>query len=756
MALPPDLADVWEIRPKLRHDVVILEASAGAYLRGPDTAFLLKGRTAYRWLSTLGPYLDGRHSVAQMCAGLDEAQQRTVASLIRALTSRGFAKNASDATPLPEPVASRFASQVEFVDHFADDAAGRFQRFRQAHVVLGGTGPALLAAAAGLLRNGCAQVSLFPEDDPEPYRVALRAETDQLEAAGVPARVWVGEGGLDRQGDATGASDGPSEPATAVVYCTDATGLPRVLDLTRRYHTAGPLFVPLVWQGGRGVLGPVTGPQATPCWLCAQLRLTASAAPAVASRAWRHLALGEVGGDVDPIDEVPARMLGNAAAFEVFRVLTGAMPPDASASVVLLDLDTLESTRETVLRHPECPVCRQVPDTPGTPLPPATSDEETYQRAEILVSPNTGVFTRFVDDPLEQSPLKTARLRVPTDAGPREITTFDVGTVLGARLGAYRVAIRDYLSRLGRPDGALTASAEELRAAGRESVPWTELDTWQGAVPYDPRRRLTWLPARVLGAQETTVWVPAAMVVPFSSANREGLAERTVAGAAVAPTVDGVIADGLASALGYRALVEAIRGRGRLAAVPENALVADEETALVLKAAHRFGRTVRAYALLDAAPVTAVLAVEEAPDDQRPLWAVATGLSPRAARLAALRDLVGAMQVRHFEGTVADTGNPLLADFDPRTLLAAPDAPAAAGSDGADPTRPDGADAAGGAPRDVEVGVPEILASLAARGLTALLVEHTTPDIRASQALTAGVVLLRRRAADAHPETPGA
>lgn len=729
MAQPPDPADVWKMRPKLRHDVVVLEAPAGAYLRGSDTAFLLKGRTAYRWLSTLGPYLNGEHSVEQMCAGLDDGQRRTVASLIKALTSRGFAKDATGGSELPPPLAARFAGQVEFIDHFTDDdAAGRFRRFRDAHVVLGGAGPTLLAAAVGLLRNGCARITLHPEDDPEPYRAALRAETDRLDADGVPAEVRLAAGGDAVEAlAATVAAAG----AAAIVYCAEPAHLPRVLELTRRCHADGPLLVPVVWHDGRGVLGPVAGAGAAPCWMCAQLRLAASAAPAVAARTWRHLAVGAAGGAVDPVDEVPARMVGNAAAFEVFRALTGALAPDASASVVLLDLDTLESTRERVLRHPECPICRHTPVSAGQPLPAPATDEEAYQRAEVLVSPHAGVFTRFVDDPLEQAPLKTARLRVPAAAGPREITTFDVETVLGARLAGYRVAIRDYLSRLGEPDGALTATAAELRAAGREPVPWTELDTDRGALPYDPGRRLSWLPARVLGAEGRTVWVPAAMVAPFGGANRAGYAERTVAGAAVAPTAEAVTAEGLAGALAYRALVELVRGHGSLIPVPEAELVADEQTALVVKAAHRFGRVVRGYTLPGAAPVHAVLAVAETTDGEGPLWTFASAVTARGARLAALRDLVGGIQVRHFEGVDVDPGDPLIADLDPRAL------PLPSGEPGAGEGR-------AGAPEGNATTVAEILASVAARGCAALLIDHTTPDIRASQALVAGVVLLWR------------
>jgi bacteriocin biosynthesis cyclodehydratase domain-containing protein len=718
MSLPPDLADVWEMRPKLRHDVVFLEAPAGVYLRGTDTAVMLKGRSAFRWLTTLRPYLTGEHSVAEICAPLDEGQRRTVANLVRALTSRGFAKNVTaGGGTLPAPVARRFAAQIEFIDHFADDPTGRFQRFHTARVALGGSGPVLLSAALGLLRNGCAEVAVYPEDDPERYRAPLQAQVEQSRAEGVPATVRVGTGALDPSG------------ADAVVCCADAAHLPRVLDLARRCHAEGPLFVPVVWSAGRAVLGPTAGAGEGPCWLCGQLRLTANGDPAVAAETWRLMALGPVGLRATPVDEVAARMVGNAAAFEVFRALTGAVPPDTTSSVVLLDTDTLESTREPLLRHPECPICRHSP-SPEPAAPPAPlTDEEVYRRAEILVSPNTGVFTRFVDDPLEQAPLKTARLRVPATPGFREVTAFDVHTVMGARLAAYRVAIRDYLGRMARPDGLVTASAAELAATGRTPVPWTALET-AAALPYAPDRPLGWLPARVLGGDTAeTVWVPAAVALPFSDANRDGYAERTVAGGAVGASRDALVADGLTSALAYRSLVGAIRGRGGVVPVAEEDLILDEDTALVVKAAHRFGRTLRVYALTGAAPAHAVLAVA-ADDSGDRVWAVGAGLSARQARLAALRDLVGLIQVRHFEGIDADLGDPLLRDFDPATVLPTESASPADAPAGDDTTTTD-----------------DILASLAAQGLTALLVEHTTPDIRATGALMAGVVLLWRRAA---------
>lgn len=422
-------------------------------------------------------------------------------------------------------------------------------------------------------------------------------------------------------------------------------------------------------------------------------------------------------------------MVGNAAAFEVFRVMTGALPADTAASVVLLDLDTLEATRERVLPHPECPICAisspALPDQAAAPM----TDEEVYQRCEILVSPRAGVFTMFTDDPLEQAPLKTARLKLPGPRGPREITAFDVHTVMGARLTAYRVAVRDYLGRIGQVEGAVLATAAELTTTGRTPVPWTALDTATGAVPYTPDQRLRWLPARVLGEAGETVWVPAAVALPFSADGREGLGERTVAGGAVGASLDEVIANGLASALAYRGLVEAIRGQSGLAPLPEADLTTDQDTAMVLRTAHRFGRKPQLFTLTGAAPAHAVLAVLDGDEeDKRPAWTIGVGSSARQARLTALRDLVGLAQVHRFEGIDADLGDPLLSDFDPRTALLA-------------------ADPAADAPADAEPDTEDMVSSLAARGLAALLVEHTTRDILATQALRGGVVLLWQRPA---------
>src|SRR6185312_10462478 len=101
------------------------------------------------------------------------------------------------------------------------------------------------------------------------------------------------------------------------------------------------------------------------------------------------------------------------------------------------------------------------------------------------------------------------------------------------------------------------------------------------------------------------------------------------------------------------------------------------EAVFLSRTAGRLGYDLTLSTLTGAAPGHAVLAVARrrgGPD--RPLWTVAGGLSAADALLTALRDVVGLAQVRHFEGSDADLGDPLYPDFDPRVPL-----PAAANQD---------------------------------------------------------------------------
>src|SRR5262245_7167989 len=114
--------DVRLLRPKLRHDTAFLPTAAGAYVHNNDSAFVVKGAQAYRWIAVLAPMLTGQHTVAELCERLPAAHQQTVFQLISALLDRGFAQpvdHTSSLGHLADRDRERFASQINFIEHYA-------------------------------------------------------------------------------------------------------------------------------------------------------------------------------------------------------------------------------------------------------------------------------------------------------------------------------------------------------------------------------------------------------------------------------------------------------------------------------------------------------------------------------------------------------------------------------------------------------------------------------------------------------------
>lgn len=708
-------APLMEIRPRLRNDVVFLRVDTGIYLRSSETSCVLKGSGAYEWMSALGPRMTGEFSIAELCEGLDDTRRKTAVGLMRTLLDRGFARAMSrpDVQLLPAAVSDLFAPQINFVEHFmhADQQTPQelFARFRSSRVLVSGPpGGVAAAAVRGLLRNGLAEVAL----DDAAWGSEFDTETARLVDAGAPAHVIV--------------MPSPPEdltPFDVVVAVADESRSGALLELTERLHGVphGPHLVPVVADPDRMVVGPISGPAQQPCWVCAQLRLSANSDPRLVADFWRSLAVGPAGGGASAGSLVAQSMTGNAVAFEVFRLRTGQLQPDDQRHAVIQDLTTLEAGRERVLPHPGCPMRHQRVEPDNAVRPPA-DDSDAYGRAAVLVSPRFGVMSGWTDDSIRQIPLKTGRVRLGpagllTD-GAREIAAFDTDTVLVARTRSVQMAVVCYVGRLG-PVGL----RDEAASLDGELVPAERLALFSGllAPEEEPatRARLS-----AVSLHDSSRWqVPAAAVHPLSPANSRLLFEPSPAGAAAGWTTADVQERGLCSALAQRGLVRAIRGEDPALPLTEEWLADDEETAFALGALRHIGHTARVYALPGAAPAFAVLAVVEGADGGAVDWATGSALSVCAAVREAVRDAVGLAVGRHYEGAPMDPGDPLVADFDPRTLT---EGDAKAEWSFAQP----------GVPISVALG------RLDADGTRALFVDTTPIDLSAIRAMVTGTILL--------------
>ncbi|MFG2710961.1 TOMM precursor leader peptide-binding protein [Streptomyces goshikiensis] len=712
-------------RPRIRRDVLFTETPDGVLFHNADGGFRLTAKSAYRFATLIVPHLTGEHSVADLCRGLGEAQRTMVGELVRTLYERDFARPVTDPAPgadgqaaLAPDVARRFAPQIAYADHYADDADARFLRFRNTRVAVLGEDDVARWCASSLIRNGCATVGVTAGLDTS----ALGPEVAEAVGDGCPVE-------LRTLAPADGRQPGWPELADydLVVVTGGRTAPARLLPLLRAGIPAGRTLLPAWSYGSDAVIGPLMTAGTAGCWACAALRLGAAAGcdTAAAAELWSALALPGSPAAAGPEPGRPlAAMIGNLLGYEVFRAASGALPAETAGQVIVQDMASLDVTAEPLLVHPRCPFCapaeedaaREAPapvalteaGTSGAPALPTleTAREadalvEELNRRSALVRPYTGVFTRYADEPLTQIPLKLSVVEFGVGhAGPRAVAAFDVHHVAGARMRALDAAALVYAEHVvpargvvARAEGAV-AEASLTLASGLPGA----AGAWQRAVSL-----VTKEPALV----------PAAAVRPFGPHNADRLFERTRAGAGAGPSPADAAAAGLLSALAHDALLRAVRGAAA-APVALTDRTPDAELAFLVRSADRLGITVELLDLGEAARSGVQVLLARAAER----WAVGAGLDRRTATAAALRDLLGAVQYERdaaASGAPADTGDPLLRDLDARTLTTAAEVDAADGN-------PAAADWAGvldrlrAAGRDAYV-VPTGSADLASAGL---------------------------------------
>ncbi|WP_130800020.1 TOMM precursor leader peptide-binding protein [Streptomyces otsuchiensis] len=666
-----------ETRPRIRRDVLYTETPGGVLFHNADGGFHLSGRSAYRFASLIVPHLDGGNRLAEICAGLGDAQRSMVAELVSSLLERDFARDhrpseaeAAGGDPLAAAglvpaVAERFGPQIQYIDHYTDDAERRFARYRDVRVAVLGTGEVAEWSVLSLLRNGCARIGV---EGAVPGRAA--AEAVELDAAGCQVELATLAGSEDFPGawahfDVVLVTGGGAAP---VIHRLLTDGLPE-----------GRTLIPAWTFGDRAVIGPKSTAGSAGCWSCALLRLGAAVDSGAAADLWSEVAAGP---DPRPQADGPlhgpvAAMVGNLLGYEVFRLATGALPSETDRQVQIQDLSSLDVLAEPVHQHPRCRICPEpVSQSDGAPaeltvaaVPTVESARDAEKIVEdlgavsgTLVRTHTGVFTRFDDEPLTQTPLKVTRLELPLGHGAgRSVAAFDVHHLAGARQRALRVAATLYVDHVVP---AVPVRAErELRRYAPDAL------TTGGGTGASADEVAAWARAHsLLGGPD--VLVPLAAVRPFGPHNRDRLHQATRAGAGAGSDRGQAAGHGLLDALAHDALLRAVRGATEVLRADEELYAADPEMTFLRKSAVNLEVGAELLDLGEGGRTGAhVVLARETDPAGTPRWAVAAGLSAVSAAAGALRDLLGQAQLAQEGVDHTDLGDPLLGDLDPRALV---------------------------------------------------------------------------------------
>lgn len=703
---PSSYEEIAQSRPRIRRDVLFTRTPSGVLFHNAHGGFNVVTQSAYRFAALMVPHLDGERRVEELCAGLGDKQRDMVVQLVRALYARGFARDAAPrpaADVLAPQVAERFAHQLDYLDHYADNATERFLRFRSSPVAVLGDDALARWAALGLLRNGCAAVAVTDQGVPgvlsrELHGVEglaeLEAETTSLTEAGCAP-------GLTRLAEpADGTYGWEALDGWDTVLVTGATGHRQLLRLLGEGVPAGRRLLGAWTFGDRAVVGPVMTAGTPGCWCCAALRLGAGADAADSADLWASVGPGAPLGTPPRVLAGPlAGMLGNLLAFEVFRLVTEALPAETRNQVIVQDLDSLDVLSEPLLPHPRCPYCSagdtgdagtseaagltgevlrapHADDEPGVLPVGGAADEDTARAAlsaleerDVLVRERAGVFTAYTDDEWEQTPLKVSTVRLGTAPGRlRRISVADVHHVAGARLGALFRAAEVYAEHVVPPRVLETAALEA--ALGKwDRVPPAAL-TLSSGLDVPAERVAHWNEATSL-LDGRTVLVPTGAVRTLGGWNDSGLFERTSAGTGAAGSPRAALARALRTALAHDALRGAVRRTAPLPVVDPESLADDPELLFLLRSAENLGVAAEVLDLTAAGGglLPVALARLTDPETGEVRWAAASGLRHHDAVLEALRDLLGAEQLRRAAGP-ADTGDPLWADLDAAALVA--------------------------------------------------------------------------------------
>ncbi|MFH8435791.1 TOMM precursor leader peptide-binding protein [Streptomyces sp. NPDC018007] len=730
-------------RPRIRRDVLFTETPGGVLFHNADGGFHLTGRTAYRFASLVVPHLTGAHRLADLCAGFGPAQRAMAAELVKTLYARGFARDIPEAQATGETVdektAERFAAQIAYVDHYTDDAPARFARYRATRVAVLGDDETAHWCALSLVRNGCAAIGTAasaapgartaprglaaadsdPDPGPTPGDLAAEAAANGARVEAVPAGTgagWADLAGYD------------------VVVVTGADAGARTHRLLAAGAPEGVTLIPAWLFGRRLVVGPLATAGSAGCWNCALLRLGGNVDAPTAAELWSEAA-GAAPTTRAPLSGPIAAMVGNLVGYEIFRLATGALPAETAGHVLVQDLESLDVMAEPVQPHPRCTRCAALPAGGGAASPaalpeglalPVTATVETARDAEelvdelnrisaVLVRPYTGIFRRYDDEELTQTPLKLSRVEVALGGGERRrIAAFDVHHLAGARTRALYAAAEAYVEHVVPPadveDGD-RADGRALRTLGPDAL---TTGGGTGAVPA------VWAVATSLIGKDP-VRVPAAALRPFGPHNHDRAHLATTAGSGAGGSAAEAAGRGLLSALAHDALLRAVRGTTRVGPVAVGG--DDPELVFLLKSAANLDIAVDLLDLgeADRSSASVVLAREADGPSSAGRWAVGAGLSRRAATATALRDLLGQVQLAAEDpGAAVDPGDPLMADLAVGAIAVGG---ASVAADGAETT------------------FDAVLEALRSAGRDALYVSTTPADLASVPIATARVLL---------------
>ncbi|MFF2889613.1 putative thiazole-containing bacteriocin maturation protein [Paenibacillus sp. NPDC057967] len=447
------------MRLKVKRDTFFLADSGGVYFRNNVSSFRMEGEAIDQWIEKLIPIFNGEHRLGDLTDRLPDQHRNQVYGIAEVLYRNGYVRDVSQDAPhqLPKEVLERYASQIEFLDHFGDSGAYRFQSYRQSKVLVVGSGPFLISSISALLESGLPKfyVLVSGSDSTDRQRMAKLA----VHARKSDSEVAVVEVTLEKEESCWREIVRPFDSILFVSREDDIEGIQALHAACREEKK---MFLSAVCVQQVGMAGPLVHPDAEGCW----------------ESAWRRIHQSAISKDsqLHTFSSTAGAMLANVIVFELFKKLTGADDSEQNNRFYLLDLETLEGNWHSFMPHPLVTGLRKpewIHDF-DRQLERGSSNRVNglIPYFSRLTSAESGIFHVWEEGNLKQLPLSQCRVQAidPLSEGPAGLLPDMICTDLTheeARREAGLAGIEAYVSRMA---GLLVSRQEFIGIGAGETV----------------------------------------------------------------------------------------------------------------------------------------------------------------------------------------------------------------------------------------------------------------------------------------------
>ncbi|SDO38798.1 putative thiazole-containing bacteriocin maturation protein [Paenibacillus sp. yr247] len=430
------------MRPKMKRDSFFLpDPNGSVYFRNNVSSFRMEGDWIDQWIEKLIPIFNGELSLEELTDGLPDQHRNQVYGIAEMLYRNGFVRDVSQDTPyqLSEEVLKKYASQIEFLDHFGNSGAYRFQSYRQSKVLAVGSGPFLISVISALLESGLPKFHvLVSGSEPTDRQRMLELEAH---AHKTDPEVAIEEVTLQKEG-VSGWRE-VVRPFDSILFVSQHGNIEELRILHSVCREERKVFLPAVCLEQAGMAGPLVHLDSEGCW----------------ESAWRSIHESAICKDpqLHTFSSTAGALLANVIVFELLKKITKAIDLEQSNSFFLLNLETLEGKWQQFEPHPlvtgraaaewihdyELQLERRSSKSESGLLP-------YFSR---LTSAESGIFHIWEEGDLRQLPLSQCRVQAidPLSEGPARLLSDIVCTNLTheeARREAGLAGIEAYVSRM--------------------------------------------------------------------------------------------------------------------------------------------------------------------------------------------------------------------------------------------------------------------------------------------------------------------